>query len=59
MFGASEVLIILIVAGLILFGKKNRIGEIARTLGKFSAEFKKGTKETEKEIEEIKKEIKI
>jgi len=45
----------LFVEGLIIFGNKNRIGEIARTLGKFSSEFKKGKKEAEKEIEEIKK----
>lgn len=55
MLGATEIIIILVVAGLILFGSKNRIGEIARTLGKFSSEFKKGKKKAEKEIEEIKK----
>ena len=59
MLGATEIIIILIVAGLILFGKGEKIKELARTLGKFSAEFKKGKKETEKRIEENKKEIKI
>jgi len=54
--GTTEI-IILVVIGLILFGNKNRIGEIARALGKFSAEFKKGRREVEREIEEIKKEI--
>jgi len=57
MLGATEIIIILVVAGLILFGKKNRIGDIARALGKFSSEFKKGKREAEEEIEEIKKEI--
>lgn len=59
MLGTTEIIIVLVVAGLILFDKKNRIGEIARALGKFSSEFKKGKKEAEKEIEEIKKELKF
>ncbi|MBA7620385.1 hypothetical protein ES703_27734 [subsurface metagenome] len=59
MLGATEVIIILIVAGVIVFGGKKGVGEIARSLGKFSGEFKKGRKEVEKEIDKIKKEIKI
>ncbi len=55
MLGATEIIIILVVGGLILFGKKNRISEIARAMGKFSSEFKKGKMEAEKEIEEIRK----
>ncbi len=58
MLGASEIIIILIIAGLILFGGGKKIGEIARSLGKFSAEFKKGRKDIDQEIEELKKEIK-
>ncbi len=58
MLGATEIIIILIVAGLILFGKGDKIKELARTLGKFRAEFNKGKKEAEKGIEEIKKELK-
>jgi len=58
MLGTTEIIIILIVAGLIFFGGGKKIGEIARTLGKFSAEFKKGKGEVEKELEGIKKEIK-
>lgn len=54
MLGTTEI-IILVIVGLILFGNKNRIGEIARALGKFSSEFKKGKGEVEKEIEGIKK----
>ena len=59
MLGATEIIIILIVAGLILFGSPKKAGEIARSLGKFSSEFKKGKKEIEKEIEGIKKETKL
>ncbi len=59
MLGTTEIIIILIVAGLLLFGKGEKIKEIARALGKFSAEFKKGKGEAKKEIEEIKKEIEI
>lgn len=58
MLGASEIIIILIVGGVILFGGKKRIGEIARSLGKFSGEFKKGKREMEKEIKNIKEELK-
>jgi TatA/E family protein of Tat protein translocase len=57
MLGATEIIIILIVAGLIFFGGGNKIGEIARALGKFNAEFKKGKEKVEKELEDVKKEI--
>jgi len=58
MLGTTEIIIILIIAGLILFGSKKKAGEIARSFGKFSNEFKKGKREVEKEIEEVKKELK-
>lgn len=58
MLGATEIIIILIAAGVIVFGGKKGAGEIARSLGKFSGEFKKGRREVEKEIKNIKKEIK-
>ena len=57
MLGTTEIIIILIAAGVIVFGGKKGVGEIARTLGKFSGEFKKGTREVEKEIKNIKKEL--
>ena len=57
MLGTTE-LIILVVAILVLFGNTKRIREIARAMGRFSSEFKKGKEEAEKKIEEIKKEIK-
>lgn len=55
--GATEIIIILIAAGVIVFGGKKGVGEIARSLGKFSSEFKKGRREVEEEINKIKKEI--
>lgn len=58
MLGLPEIIIILIIGGLILFGGK-RTKEIARSLGRFTGEFKKGKKEVEKGIKELKKEIKI
>jgi len=58
MLGATEIIIILIAAGVIVFGGKKGVGEIARTLGKFTGEFKKGKKGVEKEINKIKKELK-
>lgn len=58
MIGLSEILI-LVLAVFILFGNKEKIGEFARALGKFMAEFKKGKMEAEKEMEKIKNEIKL
>ena len=57
MLGATELIIILIAVGILIFGNKKRAGEFAQSLGKFTAEFKKGKKEVEKEIEGIKKEL--
>lgn len=57
MIGVTE-LIIIILAGAIIFGGGNKIAEIARALGKFSVEFKKGKAEAERELKELEKEIK-
>ena len=56
MLGATEIIIILILGGIILFGGK-KIGEVARSMGKFTTEFKKGKMEAEAELREIKKEM--
>ncbi len=56
MLGATEVIIIAIVAAVILFGGK-KINDIGRSLGRFSAEFQKGKIEAEKELKEIKDEF--
>jgi len=55
--GLSETIIILIVLGVILFGGK-KIVELARGLGRFTGEFRKGKMEIEKEIKEAEKEAK-
>ncbi|MFH1037001.1 MAG: twin-arginine translocase TatA/TatE family subunit, partial [Patescibacteria group bacterium] len=52
MIGVPEIIIILIVAGVLLFGGK-KVTEFARSLGKFSSEFKKGKMEAEKELKDI------
>ena len=57
MLGIGE-LLILILIGLIIFGNKNKLPEIARSLGKFSSEYKKGKDNVQKEIDNIKKELK-
>ncbi len=56
MLGATEIIIILVVGGIILFGG-SKIGSIARSFGKFTTEYKKGKMEAEEELKELKKEI--
>ncbi len=51
--GFQEILIILILAGIFIFGAK-KIPELARTLGKAKGEFEKGKIEGEKEIKDLK-----
>jgi sec-independent protein translocase protein TatA len=55
--GLPEVVIILLVVVILFFGGK-KISELARGMGRFTGEFKKGKMEIEKELEEAKKEIK-
>ncbi len=56
MLGATEIIIIVILAGILLFGGK-KISDVARSLGKFTTEFKKGKMEAEEELKELKKEV--
>lgn len=51
--GLTEILIIAAIVLVILFGGK-KITEIARGMGKFSSEFKKGKMEAEKELNDMK-----
>ncbi|MCX6731839.1 MAG: twin-arginine translocase TatA/TatE family subunit [Candidatus Parcubacteria bacterium] len=55
--GVPEIAIILIVLAIFFFGGE-KISEIARGLGRFTGEFKKGKTEVEKEIKETEKELK-
>lgn len=57
MIGGTELLIIVAVALVLLFGAK-KIGEIGRSLGKVGAEYKKGKMEAEKELKELQEEPK-
>lgn len=54
--GLPEIVIILIALVILLFGGK-KITELARGMGRFMGEFKKGKMEAEKELKEIEKEI--
>lgn len=51
--GIPEILIILVIAAVFIFGAK-KIPEIAKTFGKAKSEFEKGKIEGEKELNEFK-----
>lgn len=51
MLGFTELLILIVAAGVLFFGGK-KIEEFARSLGRFAGEFKKGQREIEKELKE-------
>jgi sec-independent protein translocase protein TatA len=54
--GFPELAIILLVLVIFLFGSK-RITELARDLGRFTGEFKKGKEDMEKELRKAEKEF--
>ncbi|MCW9054565.1 MAG: twin-arginine translocase TatA/TatE family subunit [Candidatus Pacebacteria bacterium] len=47
--GISEIIIILLAVGILLFGS-NKIVDLARSMGRFTGEFKKGKRDIENEI---------
>ena len=51
--GMQEIIIILVVIGIIIFGAK-KIPELARTFGKAKGEFEKAKIESDKELKEFK-----
>lgn len=55
--GLPEVAIILLAVVVFFFGAE-KLSEVARGLGRFTGEFKKGKAEIEKEIEKAGKELK-
>jgi sec-independent protein translocase protein TatA len=55
--GLPEITIIIVAIVVLFFGGK-KITELARGLGRFAGEFKKGKMEIEKEIKNVEKEIK-
>ncbi|OHA15772.1 MAG: hypothetical protein A3A10_00010 [Candidatus Tagabacteria bacterium RIFCSPLOWO2_01_FULL_42_9] len=56
--GLPEIAIILIVLAIFFFGGE-KISELARGLGRFTGEFKKGKAEMEKEIKKAGKELEL
>lgn len=55
--GLPEIAIIILVIVVFFFGGE-KLSELARGLGKFTGEFKKGKAEVEREIEKVEKELK-
>ena len=55
--GLPEILILLLIAGILLFGSKTMV-DLARSTGRLTGEFKKGRMEMEKELRETEKEMK-
>ena len=53
MFGSTEIIVIVVAAGLLLFGAK-KIPELAKTFGKAKGEYKKGEIEADRELKEFK-----
>jgi len=55
--GINEILVIVVIAAVVIFGAK-KIPELAKTFGKAKSEFEKGKIEGEKELDDFKKEKK-
>lgn len=55
--GIPEIVVILVAVVIFFFGG-DKISELARGLGRFTGQFKKGKAEMEKEIKKIEKELK-
>ena len=53
MFGTTEIIVIVVAAGLLLFGAK-KIPELAKTFGKAKGEYKKGEIEAAEELKKFK-----
>jgi sec-independent protein translocase protein TatA len=58
MFGLGIPEMLIIVAVLVLFFGANKISEIARGMGRFTGEFKKGQREMEEEMKKMDSEVK-
>ena len=56
--GPTEIGIILVLVVVFFFGGE-KMGELAKGLGRFTCEFKKGKEEIENEIEKAKEELKL
>ena len=56
MLGSQEIIILVIVIGVLIFGAK-KIPELAKTFGKAKGEFEKGKIEADRDLKEFKKEL--
>jgi sec-independent protein translocase protein TatA len=56
MLGTQEIIILVIVIGVLIFGAK-KIPELAKTFGKAKGEFEKGKIEADRDLKEFKKEL--
>ncbi len=56
MLGSTEIIILVIVIGVLIFGAK-KIPELAKTFGKAKGEFEKGKIEADKDLKEFKEEL--
>lgn len=55
--GLPEIVIIILVIGILFFGGK-KISELARGVGRFSGEYRKGKLEIEEELRKAQEEVK-
>jgi len=56
MLGSQEIIILVIVIGVLIFGAK-KIPELAKTFGKAKGEFEKGKIEADRDLKEFKEEL--
>ncbi len=56
MIGSTEIIILVVVIGVLIFGAK-KIPELAKTFGKAKGEYEKGKIEADKELKDFKDEI--
>lgn len=56
MLGTQEIIILVIVIGVLIFGAK-KIPELAKTFGKAKGEFEKGKIEAERDLKEFKEDL--
>ena len=56
MLGSTEIIILVVVIGVLIFGAK-KIPELAKTFGKAKGEFEKGKIEADEDLKEFKEEI--
>jgi len=56
MLGSTEIIVLVVVIGVLIFGAK-KIPELAKTFGKAKGEYEKGKIEADKELKDFKDEI--